>query len=184
MADTERSPEEKSLVMTSLNHAADWNGRKYELTEKGAYLFADLVRAGVRAAPTANTLDELSGALKRSQVDNVEALLKAWMAHTGCGVDDAVLVQQVTFENGVAANRYWFERKEKLPAPPPTANPLYTCVGKGGSYELLGRAIFAGELKNFDPVTAYRDTKTGQLFLRAPADFEARMQPMKGTDHE
>jgi hypothetical protein len=51
---------------------------------------------------------------------------------------------------------------------------FYTCEGKGGEYELLGLAIGAGLTKGEDR-QIYRDTTTGQLFLRGADDFKNRM---------
>jgi hypothetical protein len=64
-------------------------------------------------------------------------------------------------------------------APQPEQSGLYTCIGKGGSYELIGRATTAGALKvtgRFaDEVIVYRDTKSNALYCREPGDFRLRM---------
>jgi hypothetical protein len=60
-------------------------------------------------------------------------------------------------------------------APESEALPRYTCVGKGGEYELLGSAIGSGTLKDMSAIPVYRDTTTGQLFVRTPLDFSTRM---------
>jgi hypothetical protein len=59
---------------------------------------------------------------------------------------------------------------------PPRA---YTCVGKGGAYELVGTAKGAGTSRDAAAVV-YRDTATGQLYFRTPADFADRMEEAKG----
>lgn len=51
---------------------------------------------------------------------------------------------------------------------------FYTCEGKGGEYELIGLATGAGLTKGEDR-QIYRDTTTGQLFLRGAEDFANRM---------
>lgn len=64
-------------------------------------------------------------------------------------------------------------------APHPEQSGLYTCIGKGGSYELIGRATTAGALKvtgRFaDDVIVYRDTESSELYCREPGDFRLRM---------
>ncbi|MHA3884625.1 hypothetical protein [Stutzerimonas degradans] len=64
-------------------------------------------------------------------------------------------------------------------APHPEQSGLYTCIGKGGSYELIGRATTAGVLKvtgRFaDDVIVYRDTESSELYCREPGDFRLRM---------
>lgn len=64
-------------------------------------------------------------------------------------------------------------------APQPEQSGLYTCIGKGGEYELIGRATTAGVLKvtgRFaDEVIVYRDTESGELYCREPGDFRLRM---------
>lgn len=62
------------------------------------------------------------------------------------------------------------------PAPVAVVLSRYTCIGKGGDYELLGSAIGAGTLKDMSAIPVYRDTATGQLFVRTPLDFATRME--------
>lgn len=61
----------------------------------------------------------------------------------------------------------------------PDQSGLYTCIGKGGSYELIGRATTAGALKvtgRFaDEVIVYRNTESSALYCREPGDFRLRM---------
>lgn len=56
----------------------------------------------------------------------------------------------------------------------------HTCVGKGGAYELIGRAHAAGVLRLSgrlpEAVVVYRDTATGEIYLRELGDFERRME--------
>ena len=58
----------------------------------------------------------------------------------------------------------------------------YTCIGKGGSYELIGRADCAGTLRHTgrftDEVIVYRDIESGNLYCRAPGDFMVRMEKL------
>jgi Zn finger protein HypA/HybF involved in hydrogenase expression len=56
----------------------------------------------------------------------------------------------------------------------------YTCIGKGGSYELVGVSKGAGTMRDvlICDLTVYRDTASGQLYHRAPDDFAARMEPV------
>lgn len=69
----------------------------------------------------------------------------------------------------------WQPLHTSPPAPVAVVLPRYTCIGKGGEYELLGSAIGAGTLKDMSAIPVYRDTTTGQLFVRTPLDFATRM---------
>lgn len=53
---------------------------------------------------------------------------------------------------------------------------LYTCLGKGGLYELVGNAIGAGTSKENGELVVYRDACTGVPFYRTEEDFRRRMQ--------
>ncbi|HEX8552514.1 MAG TPA: hypothetical protein VF681_13280, partial [Abditibacteriaceae bacterium] len=59
------------------------------------------------------------------------------------------------------------------------ASERYTCKGKGGSYELIGRASAAGVLHDIlvsNDYPVYRDTESGLLFVRVGPDFDERME--------
>lgn len=56
---------------------------------------------------------------------------------------------------------------------------LYTCIGKGGTYELIGKSQGAGELKH-QQLVVYRSAETGLLYHRTPDDFHARMALLAG----
>lgn len=53
--------------------------------------------------------------------------------------------------------------------------PRFTSITKGGTYERLGAIRGAGQLKGVAGI-AYRDVKTGGLFIRTPECFAARMK--------
>ena len=55
------------------------------------------------------------------------------------------------------------------------APELYTCIGKGGTYELVGEADGAGYVRG-GTVTVYRDATSGNLYYRTPVDFKTRME--------
>lgn len=57
----------------------------------------------------------------------------------------------------------------------PTPKKLYQCIGKDGTYELLGHCIGAGTDRGHD-TEIYRNIHTGQLHSRLPDDFENRME--------
>lgn len=63
----------------------------------------------------------------------------------------------------------------------PSGRELYTCIGKGGEYELIGHAMGAGKSKLINDLTVYRDTKTGVLYFRELSDFQARMAPVAAS---
>lgn len=56
----------------------------------------------------------------------------------------------------------------------PTPKKLYQCIGKDGTYELLGHCIGAGTDRGHD-TEIYRNIHTGQLHSRLPDDFVNRM---------
>lgn len=61
-----------------------------------------------------------------------------------------------------------------------TAGTLrYTCIGKGGTYEVIGDARGAGTLKSSGRIRVYRDAVTGGLFYRTLRDFDTRMELKK-----
>lgn len=57
-------------------------------------------------------------------------------------------------------------------------NTLYTCDGKGGTYEMLGTAKGAGTMAASETLVIYRDTTTGALYFRTMDDFTNRMQQL------
>lgn len=64
----------------------------------------------------------------------------------------------------------------------PAVTARYTCIGKGGNYELIGRANCAGLLRQTgrftDEVIVYRDAESGSLYCRSPGDFMTRMEKL------
>lgn len=56
------------------------------------------------------------------------------------------------------------------------AREIYTCIGKGGEYELVGVAKGAGKSKLVEPLTIYRDAASGALYFRTGDDFAERME--------
>lgn len=76
--------------------------------------------------------------------------------------------------------RYARRLHDLYTVPQPEQSGLYTCVGKGGVYELIGQATAAGVLKErfgrfVGGVIVYRDTETNALYCREPEDFRLRM---------
>ena len=66
----------------------------------------------------------------------------------------------------------WEASRWNIECPP---KEFYTCVGKGGRYEILGLATGAGLTRGEDRLV-YRDASTGRLFLRTEQDFSQRME--------
>jgi hypothetical protein len=52
---------------------------------------------------------------------------------------------------------------------------LFTCIGKGGRYELMGHAYGAGTSHGIVAVV-YRDVTDGVMYFRTLMDFSERMQ--------
>lgn len=72
---------------------------------------------------------------------------------------------------------YWPEPiklYERTPEQP--ALPRYTCIGKGGEYELLGESHGAGDDLRGTFQMIYRDVATGQLYNRNRESFAERMK--------
>ncbi len=60
---------------------------------------------------------------------------------------------------------------------------LYTCIGKGGTYELLGVATGAGTCKGDEAfLMVYREVEYGSMYYRTIDDFAERMKPIKTTE--
>ncbi|MBD8531511.1 MULTISPECIES: hypothetical protein [unclassified Massilia] len=59
--------------------------------------------------------------------------------------------------------------------------PRYTCIGKGGDYELIGEARGAGSMKLYGNMAVYRDVTSGALYYRATHDFNSRMTPSNSS---
>lgn len=54
---------------------------------------------------------------------------------------------------------------------------LYTCIGKGGEYELIGESTGAGYSCG-ETIMVYQDTMTGRIFHRTLIDFKTRMEKL------
>lgn len=63
------------------------------------------------------------------------------------------------------------------PAAEQAPRELFTCIDKGGRYELLGESSGAGGCRREGRVI-YRCLDTGQLYHRTDDDFAARMAPL------
>lgn len=57
---------------------------------------------------------------------------------------------------------------------------FYTCIGKGGNYELLGIARGAGTSRDLVELVVYRSVESGAVFYRSVQDFADRMQKIGG----
>jgi hypothetical protein len=57
---------------------------------------------------------------------------------------------------------------------------FYTCIGKGGNYELAGIARGAGTSRDLPEVVVYRSVESGAVFYRSVQDFTDRMQKTEG----
>lgn len=58
---------------------------------------------------------------------------------------------------------------------------LYTCRGKGGTYEYIGIAKGAGTKRQGEHLHVYRDAQSGLLFYRTDGDFTKRMVELVDT---
>lgn len=61
---------------------------------------------------------------------------------------------------------------------------IYSCIGKGGLYMVMGLPTPAGVSKVYDPVVIYADTRTGRTFWRFKGDFLDRMEVVRGENTE
>ncbi len=55
------------------------------------------------------------------------------------------------------------------------SNTLYSCRGKGGTYEYIGLVKGAGTKRQAEHLEVYRDLETGLLYYRTVGDFKDRM---------
>jgi hypothetical protein len=55
-----------------------------------------------------------------------------------------------------------------------TLRKTLTCIGKGGSYQMVGGSTGLG--LNAKQILVYQDTVTGQFYHRTPEDFVVRME--------
>lgn len=61
---------------------------------------------------------------------------------------------------------------------------LYTCIGKGGLYRIVGRARGAGTSRDTGVIIVYEDVNSLEHmpFFRTLEDFNKRMQEVDMTD--
>lgn len=85
------------------------------------------------------------------------------------------VVDSIRAEYQVECDPASLDLKIVFPETPLPGPEFYTCIGKGGRYELLGETIGAG-LSRGESVKVYRDSTSGQLFHRSADDFAARME--------
>lgn len=63
--------------------------------------------------------------------------------------------------------------------PVSASSHLYTCIGKGGEYEVVDQAKPAGELRELvmgEELIVYRDQATQAAYVRIRSDFDRRME--------
>lgn len=101
-------------------------------------------------------------------VECAEANLRLWREHPRCdyllSIASGMLGDAIRLATGAT------EKKPREPAADP-----YTCKGKGGTYELVGEASGAGQMRGQN-ITVYRCTDSGRLFVRTNDDFAERME--------
>lgn len=73
-------------------------------------------------------------------------------------------------------NTSWFEVVGEMEKATQRKRSLYTCIGKGGVYELLGESHGAGDDLRGTFQVIYRDVVTGQLYNRNRESFTERME--------
>lgn len=61
---------------------------------------------------------------------------------------------------------------------------LYSCIGKGGLYLVVGMPKPAGVSKVYDPIVVYMDYRTGETYWRFKGDFLDRMEVVSGENTE
>lgn len=137
----------------------------------------------MRVATTA----EMSAALRTAEALKVPAPVMAyepqptvaWRYKTGSGRDEYEFTKYQLDHSFrlLGAGEHEYIKGEELIVRPKQGT-LFTCIGKGGTYEDMGVAIGAGTSKG-DLVQVYRDTATGQLYFREPEDFIDRMEVVK-----
>lgn len=61
---------------------------------------------------------------------------------------------------------------------------LFTCLGKGGCYEIIDIADPAGTAKDIGKIVTYRDVRTGKVYYRTYDDFYNRMEVWKWSEYK
>ncbi|QDH49108.1 hypothetical protein PHYNN_169 [Pantoea phage Phynn] len=65
-------------------------------------------------------------------------------------------------------------RSERIPE----AGEIFTCIGKGGQYKIIGLSKGAGTSR-FSNYIVYQDSTSGEIYHRTLADFFSRMEIVK-----
>tara|TARA_B100001559_G_scaffold201360_1_gene168461 strand:- start:265 stop:1347 length:1083 start_codon:yes stop_codon:yes gene_type:complete len=163
-AQTERQPSVRITLVENDPHGGTYIRQWDNLAGLGAGLRL------LYAAPIAQTAPQFTSA-DESAVRELLAVLN----RDGGQHQDSVGLAQAAQDALGEVDRLRQAQTEQQPE----QSGLYTCIGKGGSYELIGRATTAGALKvtgRFaDEVIVYRDTESSALYCREPGDFRLRM---------
>lgn len=64
------------------------------------------------------------------------------------------------------------------------SDKLYSCIGKGGVYQVIDSPTPAGKSKNYESVIIYKDVNTEMTFWRFKSDFYDRMEEINGKNTE
>lgn len=113
-----------------------------------------------------------AGAERKASVVNADLL--QLLRHVGEMAPTPGVICAPTYTNGLGmrANRLLASIKRAT---------LYTCIGKGGEYELLGNAKGAGDSRGLVR-TIYRSTQDGQMYFRLVDEFSERMAPIDDAE--
>ena len=64
------------------------------------------------------------------------------------------------------------------------SDKLYSCIGKGGVYQIIDSPTPAGKSKKSESILVYKDVNTGRTFWRFKSDFYDRMEEINGKNTE
>lgn len=162
----------------------DWN-RRAAIDQQPA----PAVPAGWKLVPAKPTTDMCNAAAEATGYDDYHGAYVGYIAMLAAAPaapvvrEPVAFVSQETFSSDGTSDIL----TRNLPigtalyAVPPAAEQapreLFTCIGKGGRYELLGESSGAGGCRREGRVI-YRCLDTGQLYHRTDDDFAARMAPL------
>ncbi len=151
-------------------------GDTSELVEapNGTYVKFDDVRALLAAAPAAPVANPFDAEWLKFTATRMRVVLSHLGLSDPFPDNDKALCEVI----GTVLGNVRMELQKPAPVGDGDERALYTCIGKGGEYEVIGTSHPAGQLRGIVDsfMTVYRDTATGRLYHRIPPDFEDRMQ--------
>lgn len=180
------TPEHKAAQQDE-NAAARQRLESVTVTEKGTWHVSDWRNGRLAIQSQDFTHDvalEISGDFatpddKRAQAEEIARRLNAYPTRPytyAVGAAGEAYYKQFTSAHPLPAQWSWAQLWQALDHAAVARRDLYTCIGKGGAYDLLGFARGAGTMRGEADVIVYRDVASGHMYYRTQFDFGERMQ--------